>query len=83
MCDLCKAVERGEDSVYGNFMFLGPCHGCGDLLIISMEHKVKLDPMEQQEFTDLVSDCFPGYKPRGIGMRDIKDHWHEHLIKEE
>lgn len=80
MCCLCRITDFDWEE--GNF--LGAiCRTCCVPMIILKEHKSELNQEEVEEKKRLISKYYPDLEERGIGMRDIKDHWHEHLVNEE
>jgi hypothetical protein len=75
MCDLCKA--RSERTL-GSF-FLLTCRNCGVPMLVLRDHRDWISAEEFQQFCSLARAYFPGYGLRGLGMRTIPEHWHEHL----
>ena len=86
MCDLCNLVNQKRNPLknirFGIFMYEPECADpeCAMPMIILREHRAELTAIEQVEFEIILEEHFPGLKARGIGMRSIKDHWHEHLV---
>jgi hypothetical protein len=78
MCELCDAFPG--DGVYSSFFLLEECNTCGIPILVLKTHSPALTLAEQMLFYDILLEHFPGYEPRGIGMRSIPDHWHEHLV---
>ena len=79
MCGLCQA--HPGDGVYGPFFLIDECDTCGVPMLVLREHRPQLTLAEEMRFFDVLEEHFPGYEPRGIGMRSIPGHWHEHLIE--
>lgn len=79
MCALCRAYPGAGR--YGPFFLIEECNTCGVPMLVLAEHRAWLTPREEQLFYDILDDYFPDYEPRGIGMRSIPTHWHEHLIE--
>jgi len=77
-CRLCSAVPSVD---LGDFylIFCDQCEGKPPILVLK-EHQRYLTPHQQNTFDMLRERYFPGFKPRGMGMRTEPRHWHEHLI---
>lgn len=80
ICDLCQAVESEEYEQLSQFRYIPECKTCGDPLIILDSHKPFLTEDEQEALDKIMSWRFPDKKLRGIGMRSLKQHWHEHIL---
>ena len=78
-CRLCDAYPADKD--LGLFYLVEQCDNCKIPIVVLKEHRKDLNEEESFEFKRLLEEEFPNYKPRGIGMRTIPDHWHEHLVK--
>jgi hypothetical protein len=50
-------------------------------MLVLGEHRPWLTPQEEAIFYEVLDLHFPGFEPRGIGMRTIPTHWHEHLVE--
>lgn len=81
LCALCNV----KDKVWLEQGFFGieKCDTCNIPIITLEKHKSKLNKKEEKIFEDLIEKYYPGYKGRGIGMRSIPDHWHEHMVAKE
>ena len=87
MCELCDAIRSGDGVlITDRFFMIRACRTCQQELgeeiplVVLKEHRRTLTADEQQAFEEIVATCFPGRVPRGIGMRSIPDHWHEHMV---
>ena len=79
-CPLCNVKE--EDILWKDGSFFGIiCKTCGIPLCILKEHKASATEEEMEEMKDILKRRYPGYRLRGIGMRSIPAHFHEHAIK--
>lgn len=76
-CRLCDVNPAEKD--LGLFYLIEKCDTCKIPIIVLKEHRKDLNEEESAEFKRLLEKEFPEYKSRGIGMRTIPDHWHEHL----
>jgi hypothetical protein len=75
MCSLCAAIP---EQVFGSFYLL-TCRSCGVPMLVCREHRDWITAEEFQEFVTIARRHFPGYSLRGVGMRTVPAHWHEHL----
>jgi hypothetical protein len=75
MCSLCEAVPEKS---FGTF-FLLTCRNCGVPMLVCHEHRDWIMKDEFLQFILIVQNYFPGYSLRGVGMRTVPGHWHEHL----
>jgi hypothetical protein len=79
VCELCHA---SADAVhYGPFFLIEECDTCGIPILVLNRHRPHLTLAEEMHFFDILAEYFPDYEPRGIGMRSIPGHWHEHLVE--
>ena len=78
-CRLCESCPAEQD--FGLFYLIEQCDTCKIPIVVLKEHHKDLNEEEAYEFKRLLEEEFPNYKPRGIGMRTIPDHWHEHLVE--
>lgn len=79
MCDLCNI---SSEIIFNEGSFFSIiCRGCKIPMIVLKHHRKELDDCEKMEFMAFAAKYYPGYKQRKIGMREILDHWHEHLIR--
>jgi len=81
MCDLCRAVASQRYVGYGDFIFIPKCRTCGEPMLVYNHHVAELSEGIYRQFKAIISSYFPNMKPRGIGMRSLKDHWHEYLTR--
>jgi len=89
MCDLCDLINKGRNPLknieFGRFLYEPECAdpACAMPMLILKEHRVDLTFVERVQLGMIVELHFPDLRLRGIGMRKIKEHWHEHLCLKE
>jgi len=83
VCKLCDAINIKKDyelEIEG-FVIM-TCNHCNIPMIVLKEHKAGLTSKEKTRFNMILRNYFnKKYKPRGIGMREVPEHWHEHLLE--
>ena len=83
MCRLCEIVRSRRYREYGEFVLVPECNKCGIPMLVYKLHDAELGAFARKEFDMLMEASFKGRRPRGIGMRSNKLHWHEHLVQKE
>ena len=79
-CPLCNVKD--EDIIWRDDGFFGlMCRTCHIPMIILSEHRNTITKEEMEKVDDILQRRYLGYRLRNIGMRDIKTHWHEHVIE--
>ncbi len=84
-CDLCDIYEvpQAEPSWWNDDVFVGVhCRTHGDPMAVLKRHDINITTRESEHILAMMAELWPGYRPRNQGMTSIKDHWHEHWIKE-
>ncbi len=83
MCLLCNAINVIKDyEMEINGFVLMTCNHCNIPMLVLKEHKAELNSAEKTEFNAILQNYFnKRYKPRGIGAREIPEHYHEHLLE--
>ena len=88
MCDLCKLVEKFEETsetdthLYGfsNYWIVVECKTDHNPILVLLRHSVHLTIRELEDLVDLYnSDWEMSYRSIRVLMRSIQDHAHFHL----
>ena len=79
-CPLCLRRKLTKWH-YENYEFwVADCLTCGSPMIVYKFHEAKISPETKQGALNIIRSLF-GDKARFRGYsRQIKDHWHEHII---
>lgn len=80
-CQLCHISDKDKIWQEGDFFGIEKCKTCGEPMIVHVFHVKELSFLDNKAALRLMKKYWPDREPRGIGMRSIKNHWHEHLIK--
>ena len=75
MCSLCESYSEVS---HGSFFVL-TCRNCDVPMVVLHEHRDWITDAEFNQFLYIARTYFPGYSPRGVGMRSVPGHWHEHM----
>lgn len=87
-CELCKLVEDISKEIDKSYYYqddlivIKDCRTCGIPMIVIKRHDKDPTP-EELERAELVMKKLFGEKARfrGIGMRSIRQHYHEHILR--
>lgn len=82
-CELCKLTEGNIiTKLYyqDDKIIIVSCKTCGIPLLTLKRHDMFLTQEELEHILKVVKEQFPNYKLR-MNQRQIKNHWHIHLIK--
>ncbi len=85
LCELVKRVEQGiEEPLYQDNLFvLVYCKTHTDTpMAVLLRHSSTATEAELEHIKGIIHENYPDRKPRGTGMTQIKDHWHEHFVKD-
>lgn len=78
MCPLCKADKLTKWYYEDDVCWVADCKTCGIPMIV-LKHHGEPNKNELHHLKNISNNLFPRKRWRGF-RRDIKDHWHEHLI---
>ena len=86
LCDLIEAIGRRkstEEVLYVNPIFI--CVYCihhpDTPMAVLRRHATEASKEETDHIFRRMNQMYPKRKPRGIGMMNVPDHWHEHWIE--
>jgi len=85
-CPLCRLVQDGEkffpELIYeDDLVTITYCkiHTICPMIVLN-EHKKEISIIEWKHILQIKDKLFSNTRFRGIGMKRIPNHWHEHLI---
>ena len=77
---MCQLIEE-KKYIWKEKDFVGAmCKTCNQPMIILMDHRDHVCAVELQVMELLAGKYFKLLQPRGIGMRSITNHYHEHFV---
>jgi len=82
-CPLCKLEKKTEWLYEDDKLVVLVCQTCGVPMMVLREHKAMASPEDMLYMEKVREGRFPEWRWRGVGMRQVTNHYHWHLVRKE